>query len=101
MEIELNIKQQGAPVVNFAAARYQSDKCVVVELDLRSKYCEIMASAGHALIIGATPASLHLHDTASRDELTLVEFKLPPGTWTYACGNLGRYTLTACYLKED
>ena len=98
--MNFTIKTQGAPVPNAAAVVYQSEGCIVIELDMQSKYTSIEASSGHSVFIGASEHSLRLHPDKVRDEYTIVEFDLPPGKWTYTCGSGGRYTLTMCFLKE-
>lgn len=99
--MNLTIKQQGAPRVNEAFVLYQSEKCIVLEIDMHSKYCSIGASAGHDIFIDAGPHALHLSDDHPREAYTVVTVDLPPGTWSYTCGSGGRYTLTVCYLKQD
>lgn len=94
------IKHRGAPVVGEALILYESDSCVVIELDLSSKYCTIAASSGHSLMLGATDYSLGLNQDVDRDELTWVEFLLPEGTWRYTCGSVSRYTAHICFLRD-
>lgn len=99
--MNLTIKQQGAPLTNEAFVLYQSEKCIVLEIDMLSKYCSIEATAGHDIFIGAGEHSLRLSENHKREDWTIVTVDLPPGTWTYTCGSGGRYTLTVCYLKRD
>lgn len=97
--ITTKILWQGAVVPNTAHTRYESDDCIVVELDLVSKYIEITGSAGHRLFLNASEHSQHLHASRDRSEFTFVEFELPPGEWRFACGSGSRYSVTACFLK--
>ena len=100
-EIAVTVKDQGAVVVNDAVVVYESDCAIAIELDLKSKYCDLTASVGHGVMLGTTEYSLHLNEEADRDRSTWVEFDLPPGKWRFFCGGVSRYTFNAVFLKEE
>lgn len=96
------ITHQGAPVPNVAWYRYKSDQCLVISLDMGSKYTDFAASAGSKVFIEADANSLFVDDSKSRDEYTVVEFDLPPGDWQLCVGaRSGRYELTFTYIKQE
>lgn len=99
-EVRHTIKQAGAVVCNGAVTRYESPSCIVLEMDLRSKYCELDASCGHGVFLVATERSLHLDDSRPRDDMTWVEFELPAGKWSFVSGSVSRYTLTCVFLRD-
>lgn len=94
------VKKQGSVLCNYAYTRYESGKCLIVEMDLRSKYCELVASSGHGCLIGATERSLHLDGSQPRDANTWIEFDLPGGRWVFVTGSVSRYTLTCVFLRD-
>lgn len=99
--VPFTIKHQGAAVPNEAWYRYKSEKCLVIELDMRSKYTDLGASSGNQVFIEANEQSLHLDDAQPRDSYTVVEFALPDGDWQLCHGGRsGRYSLSFTYLKE-
>lgn len=99
--VPFTIKHQGAAVPNDAWYRYKSDRCLVIELDMHSKYTDLGASSGTEVFIEATEHSLRLDDTQPRDSYTVVNFDLPEGNWQLCHGSRsGRYALAFTYLKE-
>lgn len=95
------IEEQGAPIPGGAFVTYQSADCIVIELDMTSKYCDLFASSGVKVFIGANASSLRLRNDIDRDKLTVVKFDLPEGNWDLAVGSRSaRYTLTFCYLRQ-
>lgn len=99
--MKFTIEEQGAPVPNVAHVIYQSHDCIGIELDMSSKYCELSASSGHSVFIGASEHSLRLKEGVDRDRLTVVKFDLPEGKWDLSVGSRnGRYTLTFYYLRD-
>ena len=94
----ITIKEQGAPIVNCASVLYESDEIIVIELDMRSKYCYVGASSGNGVYIEANERSLYLHG-ADRDATTWVEV---PGNKTQFLGsNGGRYTINLVFGTDD
>jgi hypothetical protein len=98
------IKDRGAPKINAAydAVRYKD--VVVLDIDLASKYCEVLATGsgtdGLDIFIQATDESLHLDETKPRDAWTKLSFPEFKG-WEIACYTLSKYTLTVCFLKRQ
>ena len=99
-EVRHTIKQAGAVVCNGAITRYESPSCIVLEMDLHSKYCSLDASCGHGVFLVATERSLHLDDSRPHDDMTWVEFELPAGKWSLVSGSVSRYTLTCVFLRD-
>ena len=94
----ITIKEQGAPIINCASVLYESDEIIVIELDMRSKYCYVGASSGNGVYIEANERSLHLHGT-DRDAATWVEV---PGNKTQFLGSTGgRYTINLIFGTDD
>lgn len=98
--METKVTHQGAPVINYASVLYQNEDCIVIELDLHSKYCDLVATGGHKIMLQAGAASLKLNPEVDRDQVTMVEFAMPEGKWTYTCGSASRYSVTTCWLRD-
>lgn len=99
-EIPLKLLTQGAVRVNNAWTEYESDGAIAIAVDLHSKYCELEASCGHQLLLGADEHSLHLQDGVDRNAITHIELELPPGNWSLFTGRVSRYTAYVVYLRD-
>lgn len=100
--IAYTINHQGAAVPSEAWYRYKSDQCLVIELDMHSKYTDLGASSGNEVFIEANEQSLHLDDVQPCDSYTVVEFTLPEGDWQLCHGGRsGRYSLCFTYLRAE
>lgn len=94
----ITIREQGAPIISSASVLYESNDLVVIELDLRSKYCYIGASTDNGVFIEANERSLHLHGT-NRDASTWVE--VPGNRPQFLGGTSGRYTINLIFGTYD
>ncbi len=97
------VTAQGAPVLNSAYIVREAEGIVALEIDLKSKHCEVSAvstcEGKESLWIEATEHSLHLHRHRKRDDITAIEFPRWPGYEIFAT-YLGRYTLDVCLVKR-
>lgn len=102
MELEIKINQQGAPRVNAGAVYRSGADVVALEIDLHSKYCEVVATGGSnapQIFIGTNESSLHLDETKDRNESTAIEFPQFVG-WSVWATTIGRYTLAVCLTRD-
>lgn len=103
--IRCAIKHQGAPIINDGYVREIGKNIVALEIDLRSKYCEVSFSFGGSdgtcgMYVNANERSLHLNEKVKRDEPTEIEFTDFVGWDVFACG-IGRYTLSVCLIRKQ
>jgi hypothetical protein len=103
-EVRCNISPQGAPVINAAYSIIRHKDIVTIELDMKSKYCDIdfsmwSSSDGPGVCIVANKRSLYLKDRIRRNATTFVtfpEFK----RWSVYAWSGGRYTFCICLTRE-
>lgn len=57
--MKISIAKQGAPVVDSAMTVISSDDVEVIELDMTTKYCEVVASSGQTVYIACRETALH------------------------------------------
>lgn len=103
--IRCAIKHKGSPIINEGYVREIAQNIVALEIDLESKYCEVVCSFGGSdgtcgVYVGANDRSLHLNDKVERDEPTAIEFTDFVGWDVFACG-IGRYTLSVCLTRKE
>jgi hypothetical protein len=103
--IRCAVKHKGAPIVNGGYVREIGKNIVALEIDLKSKYCEVSCSFGGSdetcgVYINANERSLHLNKYVKRDEPTALEFTDFVGWDVFACG-IGRYTLSVCLIRKE
>jgi len=101
--IRCYIRKQGAPVVNGGYVYRIGRNIVALEIDLKSKYCEVSISFKDSdgtcgLYITTNERSIHLNKKVSREEPTVLEFPDFIGWDVFAYG-IGRYTLSVCLVK--
>lgn len=99
------IIQQGTPVINSGCIIEQSENLIAIEIDMKSKYCEI-AMFTHkdpenvcGLMIEANEDSLNLKEGIDKDMSTEIEFTNFKGFSVFAA-NLGRYTVSVCLIRD-
>ena len=95
--IDLHVRHKGAPIVNHGFLLRNTPKLVALEIDLKSKYCEVVCTTGGdgeapGLHIGATNRSLNLNKKVKRDEPTAIDFKGYDG-WDIFAADIFSYTL--------
>lgn len=103
--VELKITEQGAVRVNDATIFAESERIACVDVELRTKYAETLATASgsdgtQTVLLTTTDRSLNLHPDHPI-ELTHVEFPEFKGWTLYACSGPSRYTLRVVFVKED
>lgn len=103
--IRCAIKYKGAPIINEGYVREIGKNIVALEIDLKSKYCEVSCSFGGSdgtcgVYVNANKRSLHLNEKVKRDEPTAIEFTDFVGWDVFACG-IGRYTLSVCLTRKE
>jgi len=99
-EIKIKINSQGAPVVNNAVIYYQNNKIVIIEVDMKSKWCQIDYTTGiNSIGIGATDRSCWLDKTKDKESYTEISFPEFKEYETWTC-SLNRYTLRICLVKN-
>jgi hypothetical protein len=100
----INVIEQGAPLVNEGTFHRRGKSVVALEIDLHSKYCQVMATysadGAPGVIIGATKRSLHLLKGMPRRKETTIEFPNFVG-WYIWCASIGRYSLSVCLVKAN
>lgn len=103
-EVKFLIPVQGAPTVNGAWLLAKGEDVIAIEMDLHSKYCEVMATGGSedgpCIWLEANEHSLHLDESKSRDAFTEVVFPEYKGwnVWGYSTG---RYTVAICLVDME
>ena len=103
--IRCAVKHKGAPIINGGYVHEIGKNIVALEIDLKSKYCEVSCSFGGSdgtcgVYINANERSLHLNEKVNRDEPTVIEFTDFVGWDVFACG-IGRYTLRVCLTRKE
>lgn len=94
----IHIKTQGAPVINTAMTLVNTPDVIVVELDMRTKYCEVGSSSGNEVNIYCTDAARHWHGQC-KDLPTTVELETEGFMFLGQGG--GRYTLNLIFIRKD
>jgi hypothetical protein len=114
--IEINVLNQGKPIVNEGFIIVKSDSIVAAAIDMKSKYCIIESipirfekkKLPPAINIGYTAESLYLNDTFQESDNVSKEFFPASNTfiefpefegWEIWCANLARYTLQFSMIK--
>lgn len=99
----LKIAFQGGPVVNDAVIIACGEHIAAVEVDLKSKFCEVayqmQTKDGYpALAVCGTYCSLYLgkDNPNAQTEIVFEDF----AGWDFYCVELARYTLKVCFYKK-
>lgn len=101
---EYRVIRQGAPIINSGNIIRKSKNIVLLEIDLKSKYCEVDClfkddEGNFGIHIGTTKHSIHLNTGVKKDEPTVIEFSNSNG-WGIYLANISRYTLRICLIRE-
>lgn len=100
---KFKIVTQGAPIVNGGCIIEQGKNIVAIEIDLKSKYCEVDYvfddDKGVGIAIGTTEQSIKLKKGINRDESTQIILPDFIGWEVFACG-MNKYTVKVCLIKE-
>jgi hypothetical protein len=93
------VLQSGAPIINSAWIVYKTDQVILIEIDMKSKYCFINASSGNSVFIGADGNSLNLDEDVDIDSDTWVEFP-EAKEYSFFSGSCGRYSIQLTFIKR-
>lgn len=99
-EIAIKIVQAGAPVIDSAWTVYKTDQVILIEMGLKSKYCEVGASCDNGVFIDPTEHSLYLDTSADPESSTWVEFPEAKG-YSFFGSSSGRYTIQLTFFKRE
>jgi hypothetical protein len=97
---------RGAVLVNNAFVERDFGDCVLVSVDLHSKYAELAgtssgSSGGPCVYLHATEHSLHLDAAAQKDAATTIEFHDLVGWRVFSSYGPARYTLDLTLVAPD
>lgn len=106
MRKDFRISRQGAPVVNSVYLVCQHEDVVVLNIDMKSKYCNVSCTGSNnhhgqsipLILIGAIEESLCLHKNHERDDFTEITFPAYEGFAVMATGG-GRYDIVVCLVN--
>jgi hypothetical protein len=101
--LQVEVVRQGKPVVD-ADASHVLAACrdlVAVEIDLKSKWCEVNAVSGDEVWIGTTERSINLKED-SEEDLTCIRFpEFDQKIWAFFSQELSRYTLRVVFVRRS
>lgn len=100
------VTTQGAVRVNSATVERDYGDCLLVHVDLHSKYAELSAiltgdEEGPSVFLSAGAETLHLDDTQPRGQDTTIEFHNHEGWRVFASSGPWRYTLALVLVAPD
>lgn len=105
-QIIVEVRQQGAPVVNVDTAHLHAGggDCVAILVDMRSKRCEIITADADedgipTVYFQATDGSLHLDESKNRDSFTVIALPEFKGWDFFLAEGGGRYTVRLVLTK--
>lgn len=96
---EIKVVQPGAPIINDAWVVYKTDRVILIEVDLKSKYCSVGSSSGNGVFIDANEHSLYLSEDYEREVSTWIEFPEAEG-YSFFGSSSGRYTISLTFFKR-
>jgi hypothetical protein len=104
--IPMRVVVQGAVLVNGAVIVRDYGDCLLVAVDLRTKYAEYACDSfgtveGPQVYLFASPYTLKLDENQPRDAMTAIEFHEHPGWRVYAKYGPNRYTLKLVLLAPE
>jgi hypothetical protein len=102
--VDFKIKKVGAPIVNNGYIKEVGKNVIAIELDLRSKWCDVEGFYGGndepcGIHIGTNIKSVSLNENVSRFEPTIIEFPDFVG-WDIFLTDINKYTLKICLIKK-
>lgn len=100
--IKHKINTQGAPLINTAFVFKKHSNVLLINLDMRSKYCEILATGENEsvpeIMIDSHKKSLYLHK--KKKGMTSISFPTLKG-WDIFCCETSKYTVRICFHKKS
>lgn len=98
------VTEQGAPIVNSAVIVEAIAGMVAIQIDLRSKYCEVGQNYDEngecGIYIYANENSVSLNEKFSIHNPTIITFPDYKNWKVFIAGNAGKYTMRLCLLRE-
>lgn len=97
--VKHKVIRQGKPIVNAAILWKNSNNMKLISVDLKSKYCEVMATSTDKfpeICITTNENSLYL--LKRRGDTTIIGFPEFKG-WTCIMAEISKYTLLALLIK--
>lgn len=96
----IEIKSQGAPRISSATLLYRNEDTMFIELDMQTKYCDVVSSCGDELhIMCSERTPLEEEQAKSRYDMTIIKVHEAHGMAFQGQGG-GRYTITLCFIRE-
>ena len=109
MNLPFEIEMQGPVVVNDATICNGSVETgiIAVNIDMKSKYIEVMQGSSSTggepstpeILLLAGDDSLHLDGTKDKETYTILKFSTLQG-WHVWCCSTGRYSVYVCFVKD-
>jgi hypothetical protein len=102
--IPFTIVMQGAPVITDlnAVVFVESDNIMCLDVDLDSKWCELVGTGGGdggiEVYVDGTGRTYHPESGPGGHGMTGIRFELPD--WNMYCAECSRYTLRVVLYKE-
>ena len=103
--VKIKLKNRGEPVINRGVIREVNENLIAIEIDLKSKWCEVSCTTGGngdiiGIYIDATTKSTNLRKGAKVDEPTVIDLPDFTGWDVFTC-HVSRYTLRICLIKSE
>lgn len=104
--VPVNVAVQGGVRVNTAVAVLDCGNCLLLRVDLHSKYARLLSvgsgeEEGPSVYLAADKNTLNLDETKPRDAVTLIEFPEFEGWSVFAANEPGRYTMALVLLEPS
>lgn len=104
--VPMLVTTQGAVRVSCATVERDYGDCLLLHVDLHSKYAEMTATMsgdeeGPSVFLSATADTLHLDETQPHGQDTTIEFHEHKGWRVFAACGPGRYTLALVLVAPD
>lgn len=105
-EVPYRISTQGAVLVDAAFLARDYGDCLLIHVELQSKYAHLLATGGgngHGpeLFLSAGPETLHVAEGVDRDTVTVVEFHEHTNWDVFIASDPGRYTMAVVIVAPE
>ena len=88
--------EQGEILVNSVFVIHNTDDMIMVEVDLQSKYPELLATSDNAIYLQASEHTLY----KGKEGATMIEFDLP-NNFAFCGHRLGRYHVDLMFYNRN
>lgn len=103
-ETKIEILEQGSPIVNNGIIYKKTREIALVEIDLSSKYCKVLAEVENdntpGILIVADKNSLNLNTKVKKSKPTEIKLSDFKGWKVYLSNYSMRYTLYLTLIKK-